>query len=353
MKKIKVLIVDDSAVIRKLFFALFKTQPDIEVVGLAEDPYQAREILVQKKPDLMILDIEMPRMDGISFLKKVMQHFPTRTIICSSLGKEGSEMYFKAIKAGALDVIEKPKIQMEKELSLAAKNFLEKVRAFASAEVNYHNDRSLIAKPSIAPALSLTDAVIAIAASTGGTEAIKTFLLGMPQNIPGTVIVQHMPPIYSKHFAVSLNKDLPFEVKEAESGDIVKQGRVLIAPGDFHMELKKSGHQLQVVLHQEPPLHSVRPAADYLLKSAAQLLGPKAIGVVLTGMGRDGAAGLLEMRKSGAATFAQDEASSVVYGMPKVAFEIGAAERVASIEKLASEVLQAVVKIKSNKSTAA
>lgn len=346
MSKIRVLIVDDSAVIRKLLEKIFSAAPDIEVVGTATDPYIARDKLVQLKPDVMTLDVEMPRMDGISFLEKVMQHFPTRTIIFSSLAKTGSETYFRAMEAGAIEILEKPSIDVSTGLESLSKTILESVRGVAKARIQPVTAPKLssanIAKPKSTSLARTTHQVVAVASSTGGTEALKVFLSGMPADIPGTLIVQHMPPGFTKSFAENLNKMFPFEVKEAQEGDQVVPGRVLLAPGNFHMELTRSGAYYYVKLHQEAPMHSVRPAADYLMKSVAKYVGKNALGVVLTGMGKDGADGLLEMKKAGAYTIAQNEETCVVYGMPQAAVNIGAADKVLPLDKIAGEILNVV-----------
>jgi two-component system chemotaxis response regulator CheB len=342
MSKIRVLIVDDSAVIRKLLEKFFSTAPDIEVVGTAADPYIARDKLVQLKPDVMTLDIEMPRMDGISFLEKVMQHMPTRTIIFSSLAKAGSDTYLRALEAGAIEVLEKPSLDVTKSMENASNDIVEKVRAVAKARLNAIRKvptTGIADKPKHTALARTTHQIIAVASSTGGTEALKVFLAGMPANIPGTLVVQHMPPGFTKSFAESLNKMFPFEVKEAEEGDQVFPGRVLIAPGNFHMEIYRSGAYYYVKLHQDVPLHSVRPAADYLMKSVAKFVGKNACGVVLTGMGKDGAEGLLEMKKAGAYTVAQNEETCVVYGMPQVAFNIGATDKVLPLDRIAADLL--------------
>lgn len=344
-KKIRVLIVDDSGIMRKVLEKLLSLSLEIEVVGMAEDAYVARDKLVQLKPDVMMLDIEMPKMDGITFLKKVMAHMPTRTIVCSSLGREGSEMYFKALEAGAVDVVEKPNLEAAQTQDAIAHMMIEKIKLVASAQWKSQAPTAaapVAAVPTKITFLPPTNNVIFVASSTGGTEALKVFLSGMPPQIPAMLIAQHMPPVFTKSFSQSLDKMFPFEVKEAEEGDEVIQGRVLIAPGNFHMEIKKKGSGFVAHLHQEAPMHNVRPAADYLLRSAAQKLGNKAIGVVLTGMGRDGADGLLEMRKAGAMTYAQDQTSCVVYGMPRVAAEIGAVEKVLPLDKIAPEILRRI-----------
>jgi two-component system chemotaxis response regulator CheB len=343
MSKIRVLIVDDSAVIRRLLEKFLSSSPDIEVVGSAADPYIARDKLVTLKPDVMTLDVEMPRMDGISFLEKVMQHMPTRTIIFSSLAKTGSETYFRALEAGAIEIMEKPSIDVSQSMEVLAAAIVDKVRSVARARLNpitkVATPLVAVTKAPVSALARTTHQLLAVASSTGGTEALKVFLSGMPANIPGTLIVQHMPPGFTKSFADNLNKMFPFEVKEAQEGDQVVPGRVLIAPGNFHMELYRSGAYYHVKLHQEAPLHSVRPAADYLMKSVAKYVGKNACGVVLTGMGKDGAEGLLEMKKAGAYTVVQSEKTCVVYGMPGAAVNLGAHEKILDLDKIAPDLL--------------
>lgn len=340
--KTRILIVDDSAVIRKLLEKIFSSAPDLEVVGTAADPYIARDKLVALKPDVMTLDVEMPRMDGISFLEKVMQHFPTRTIIFSSLAKTGSETYLRALEAGAIEIMEKPSIDVSQSLESLSQSILEKVRAVAKARINPVKKITSVSAASRAPSTSLartTHQLIAVASSTGGTEALKVFLSGMPADIPGTLVVQHMPSGFTKSFADNLNAMFPFEVKEAQDGDQVLPGRVLIAPGNYHMEIVRSGAFYSVKTHQGPALHSVRPAADYLMKSVAKYVGKNALGVVLTGMGKDGAEGLLEMKNAGAYTVVQNEETCVVYGMPAAAVALGAADKILPLDKIASDLL--------------
>ncbi|WP_374075692.1 chemotaxis response regulator protein-glutamate methylesterase [Bdellovibrio bacteriovorus] len=342
-QKIRILIVDDSAVIRKLLEKIFSSSPDIEVVGTASDPYIARDKLVSLKPDVMTLDVEMPRMDGISFLEKVMQHFPTRTIIFSSLAKTGSETYLRALEAGAIEIMEKPSIDVSQSLETLSQAIIEKVKAVAKARINPVKKVVPTSGPvqKVAPTsmARTTHQLIAVASSTGGTEALKVFLSGMPADIPGTLIVQHMPPGFTKSFAENLNNMFPFEVKEAQEGDQVVPGRVLIAPGNYHMEITRSGAFYYVKLHQGPALHSVRPAADYLMKSVAKYVGKNALGVVLTGMGKDGAEGLLEMKNAGAYTVAQNEETCVVYGMPAAAVALGAADKILPLDRIAGDLL--------------
>lgn len=343
-QKIRVLIVDDSAVIRKMLEKICSSSPDIEVVGTASDPYIARDKLIALKPDVMTLDVEMPRMDGISFLEKVMQHFPTRTIIFSSLAKTGSETYFRALEAGAIEILEKPSLDVSQNLQSLSQTIVDKIKAVAKARLQSTKPVSAVVKPaSTSTSLArTTHQLIAVASSTGGTQALKVFLSGMPADIPGTLIVQHMPPGFTKSFADNLNAMFPFEVKEAEEGDQVVPGRVLIAPGNYHMEIVRSGAFYHVKLHQGPALHSVRPAADYLMKSVAKYVGKNALGVVLTGMGKDGAEGLLEMQKAGAYTVVQSEETCVVYGMPGAAVALGAADKILPLEKIAGDLLECV-----------
>lgn len=350
MDKIKVLIVDDSAVIRKFLEKILSSDPDIQVVGTAMDPYQAREKIVELKPDVMTLDVEMPKMDGITFLSKVMKHFPIRTIVFSSLTAQGTETYLQAMAAGAIEVLEKPAIDVNQKLDQIASKITQTVKMVARSrlqplvEINSNLALKKSVKPEAQSLARTTNQMIAVASSTGGTEALKVFLRNMPADIPGTVIVQHMPPGFTKSFADHLNTMFPFEVKEAVEGDGVFPGRVLIAPGNYHMEVRRSGAKYTVTLHQDVALHSVRPAADYLLKSVAKYVGANAVGVVLTGMGKDGAEGLLEMKKAGSFNFAQDEKSCVVYGMPQAAVNIGAIDKVLSLDKIGNEVIDFVRK---------
>ncbi len=347
MSKIRVLIVDDSAVIRKLLDKIVSSAPDMEVVGTAMDPYIARDKLLQLKPDVMTLDVEMPRMDGISFLERVMQHFPTRTIIFSSLAKTGSETYLRALEAGAIEILEKPSIDVTQGLERLAQTIQEKIREVAKARINPITKfvpQENVVKSNPTAMSRTTHQLIAVASSTGGTEALKVFLSGMPADVPGTLIVQHMPPGFTKSFADNLNKMFPFEVKEAQDGDLVGPGKVLIAPGNYHMEIVRSGAFYHVKLHQGPTLHSVRPAADYLMKSVAKYVGKNAMGVVLTGMGKDGAEGLLEMKNAGAYTIAQNEKTCVVYGMPAAAVALGAAHEVLPLPDIAGKLISYVNK---------
>lgn len=333
---IRVLIVDDSSVMRRLLTRLLSGSPGIEVVGAAPDPYVAREMLVAKKPDVMTLDLEMPRMDGLSFLEKVMAHFPTRTLILSGHTPAGSDMARRALELGAVGVVEKPALADSGGIEAIGAQLVLKVRAAAACAM-----APKVPTP-LSPAASR--GLIAIASSTGGTEALKVMLRGLPRNSPGIVIVQHMPPEFTGAYAAHLNAILPFSVSEAKDRDRVEAGRILLAPGDFHMRVERDGADIVVRLDQGPPLHGVRPAADYLLSSAAKVGGKRSIGIVLTGMGRDGAEGLLAMRQAGAFTVVQDEKTSVVWGMPRAAHALGAAAKVAPLGKIAGYVEAAFTK---------
>lgn len=347
MSKIKVLIVDDSLVIRKMLEKIFATDTQIEIIGSVGDPYQAREKIFDLKPDVMMLDVEMPKMDGITFLEKVMKHFPIKTIVFSSVASHGSQTYLRAIEVGAVEVVEKPAIDVAKNLENIAKNIVQIVKDVHNAKliqrVSYEAKYSQDKKANQALAKT-TNQILAIASSTGGTEALKVLFKGMPADIPGTVVVQHMPPGFTKTFADHLNTIFPFEVKEAQEGDVVHPGRVLIAPGNFHMEIRRQGAKYVVTLHQQVQLHNVRPAADYLLRSVAQYVGANAVGVVLTGMGKDGAEGLLEMKKAGSYNFAQDEKTCVVYGMPSAAVNMGGVDKILPLDRIATEVLNQMKK---------
>lgn len=339
--KIRVLVVDDSAVIRKLMSKIITSCSDMELVGTAPDPFAARELIISQKPDVMTLDIEMPRMDGISFLEKVMQHLPIRTLIISSLAKEGSETALRALEVGAIDVVEKPSLDVTKSLEAMTESIASKIRMAARAKIQKIQPLGKTGGNKISTAMAkTTHQVLAIASSTGGTEALKVVLSSLPPDLPGTVIVQHMPAGFTRTYAKGLNDRFSFEVKEAEDGDKIVPGRVLIAPGNFHMEIVRNGAYYHAKLHQEPPLHGVRPAADFLMKSVAKYVGANAIGVVLTGMGKDGAEGLLEMKKAGALTISQSEKTCVVYGMPQAAENVGAVLKVIDLDKIGAELCQ-------------
>jgi len=340
-RDIKVLVVDDSAVVRKVFSEQLSKQKGIVVIGTAPDPYVARDKIVKLKPDVITLDIEMPRMDGITFLKKLMKYYPLPVIIVSSLSTKGSKIALEALSLGALEVISKPSAAYsvgDMSLQLA-----EKIRAVYGAKmmaspVQNTEKKPLISIGSMALAAT-TNKIIAIGASTGGTEAIKNVLTRLPHNTPGIVVVQHMPAQFTTSFAQRLDELCQMRVKEAQNGDTVINGQVLIAPGNYHMIFKRIGARYYVEVKTGPLVHYQRPAVDVLFKSVARFAGANALGIILTGMGKDGAAGMLDMKKAGAINIAQDENSSVVFGMPKEAINIGAVDYVQDIHSIASKTI--------------
>ncbi|MEN9528392.1 MAG: hypothetical protein RI932_265 [Pseudomonadota bacterium] len=334
-RKIKVLVVDDSAVVQTLITKILAADPQIEVVGAAPDAYVAREMLVRHIPDVMTLDIGMPKLDGLRFLEKVMRHFPTRTVIISGQTEKESRTAQRALSLGAADVIPKSDLDIARGAKVVSDNLLERIHVAAGK-------RLAELKPVLTG--SHSSLLLAIAASTGGPEAIKTVLTQLPANIPPTLIVQHMPAFFTKSFAENLNSLCSFEVREARHGEPLQDGVALIAPGNFHMTVVKVAGRLCVSLNQNPLLHGVRPAADPLFESIAPLMGSRAIGVILTGMGRDGAEGLLRMRQSGSYNIAQDEASCVVNSMPHEAMELGAVQIVSPLDEIASVIVSEITK---------
>lgn len=344
MNKIRVLIVDDSAIVRKIFSEELSKYPDIEVIGVAPDPYVARDKIVSLKPDVITLDIEMPRMDGLTFLKKLMKYYPLPTIIVSSLTPKGGKLTLEAMDIGAVDVIAKPGSSYS--VGDMSAQLAEKIRAasrvrMVKREMTEMAEGAEDAEPVKALAQT-SNKVIAIGASTGGTEALKKVLIKMPPNSPGIVIVQHMPANFTTAFAARLNDLCQISVKEAQDNDSVTPGMALLAPGNFHMILRRSGARYYVEVKTGPMVHHQRPAVDILFKSTAKYVGSNAIGVILTGMGSDGAEGLLEMKKAGASTIAQDEKSCVVFGMPKEAIKLGAADKIVALDLIASEIVKMV-----------
>lgn len=343
MKQIKVLIVDDSAIVRKVFSEELSRYSDIQVVGTAPDPFAARDKIVFLQPDVITLDIEMPRMDGLTFLKKLMKFHPLPVVIVSSLTPKGGRLTLEAMDLGAVDVIAKPGSAYS--VGDMSAQLAEKIRGASRARINRAQVREDIETErveSIKALAQTTNQVIAIGASTGGTEALKVVLTRMPPNSPGIVVVQHMPANFTTAFAERLNSICQITVKEARNNDSVTTGTALIAPGNYHMILRRSGARYYVEIKTGPMVHHQRPAVDILFKSTAKYAGPNAIGVILTGMGADGAAGLLEMKKTGARTIAQDEASCVVFGMPKEAIKTGAADKVIPLNQIASEIVRMV-----------
>jgi len=334
-RKIRVLIVDDSAIVRKVLTEALASEPDLEVVGTAPDPYVARDKIVSLRPDVLTLDIEMPRMDGLTFLKKLMRFHPIPVIVISSLAQSSSQAALEALQLGAVEVLAKPGGPYS--VGELKHDLPHKVRAAANA-------RLVRAKPQLSaptPTLLLPGAnsstVIAIGASTGGTEAIREVLTGLPQNMPGILIVQHIPPVFSLAFAKRLNDLCRLHVKEAADGDRLTAGLVLIAPGNFHMTLLKTGGEYRVAIQKGPRVCYQRPSVDVLFESVAKVAKGDAIGAILTGMGSDGAQGLLQMKRAGARTIAQDEGSCVVFGMPREAIRMGAVDHIVPLDRVAAE----------------
>jgi two-component system chemotaxis response regulator CheB len=335
---IKVLVVDDSAVVRQTLEKELSKDAEIEVIGTASDPYIARDKIVALKPDVITLDIEMPRMDGLTFLRKLMAHYPLPVIIVSSLSTEGSKIALEALDCGALEVMCKPGAaytvgDMSIELREKIKSVARANRTLSSNSFSGERGR---------PLSRTTDRVVVIGASTGGTKAIEVLVQEFPSNAPGTVIVQHMPAGFTKAFAERLNSLSQVEVVEAVDGDSVVPGKVLIAPGNRHMVIKRSGARYFVEVKDGPLVGHHRPSVDVLFQSAALCLGTNAIGVMLTGMGTDGAKGMLKMREMGSTNLAQDESTSVVYGMPKSAVELGAVHEVHPLGKITARILEIV-----------
>jgi two-component system, chemotaxis family, protein-glutamate methylesterase/glutaminase len=337
----RVLVVDDSAVVREILAQQLSRDPEIQVVGAAPDPFVARDLIVQKEPDVITLDLEMPRMDGITFLRKLMHFHPMPVIVVSSLTRAGGGLAMEALAAGAVDVMCKPGASYT--VGDMADELKEKVKAAAVVDVKRRRAATPVAATAPVPSLSrTTNQVLAIGASTGGTVALEAILKALPVNVPGIVITQHMPETFTKFFADRLDDLCALRVKEGEEGDSVVPGVALIAPGNRHMLLKRSGARYVVSIKDGPLVNHHRPSVDVMFQSVARAAGKNAVGVILTGMGGDGAKGLLEMRQSGASTIAQDEASCVVFGMPKVAIELGAAERVLPIDRIPDGIVQAL-----------
>lgn len=335
---IRVLIVDDSAIVRQVLTEGLSKLDDIEVVGSAIDPYMARDKIASLKPDVITLDVEMPRMDGLTFLSKLMQHHPLPVVVVSSLTPENSENALRALSLGAVEIVNKPGTQFS--VPDVQKNLAKAIRTAARAKVFARKNDDTKKTVTSYKQLETTHKIIAIGASTGGTQAIEAVLKDFPANAPGTVICQHMPQGFTASFAKRLNQVCAMEVREAKDGDAVVPGVALVAPGNKHMLLQKSGAKYFVVLKDGPPVHYQRPAVDVLFQSVARHAGQNAIGVILTGMGADGAKGLLDMKNSGAYTFAQDEQSCVVFGMPKAAIQLNAAEEVLPLHSVTKAVFR-------------
>ncbi|MFA5074276.1 MAG: chemotaxis response regulator protein-glutamate methylesterase [Nitrospirota bacterium] len=351
-KKIKVLIVDDSALVRQTLQEILSSDREIQVIATASDPFIAAEKIRHQVPDVIMLDVEMPRMDGITFLQKIMTQHPIPVVICSSLSDATSETALKALEYGAVEIITKPrlgtKIFLEEarvricDVIKAAAYVNIKQRAFVPPEVIPKLTADVVlskASPNSEAMIRTTEKVAVVGASTGGTEALKNFLEAMPLDSPGIVIVQHMPEHFTKAFANRLDTTCKISVKEAESGDTVIRGQALIAPGNHHLLLKRSGARYYVEIKDGPLVSRHRPSVDVLFRSTARYAGKNAVGVIMTGMGDDGAKGMLEMKEAGATTVAQDENTCVVFGMPKKAIDLGAVDKVLPLDRIPSAVL--------------
>jgi two-component system chemotaxis response regulator CheB len=347
-RKIKVLIVDDSAVVRQSLSEIIDSDKDLEVLATASDPFVAAKKIKSQVPDVITLDIEMPKMDGLTFLRKIMSQYPIPVVIISSLTAEGTETALKALEYGAVEIITKPQMYSKDFIVESKMRICEAIKGAAQARVRR---KVLLSSMRVEPKYSAdavlppvvthsmiktTDVVVSVGASTGGTEALAQFLKELPPNSPGIVIVQHMPEVFTKSFAERLNEICKITVKEASNGDSVINGRALIAPGNYHTLLKRSGARYYVEVKEGPFVNRHRPSVDVLFRSTAKYAGANAIGIIMTGMGDDGAKGLLEMRNAGAKTIAQDEESSIVFGMPKEAIKLDAAEKVLHLNKIAS-----------------
>lgn len=354
-KKIRVLIVDDSASVRQTLTSVLESDPAIEVIGTASDPFMAAKRIQEEVPDVITLDVEMPRMDGITFLRKLMSQRPIPVVMCSSLTEAGSETLLQALEAGAVDIILKPRIGAVDHLAESAMRICEVVKSAAVARVGRKRPSfgsaaasgaqakltadAVLPPPSGKAMARTTEMVVCVGASTGGTEALREMLIRLPANSPGVVIVQHMPDRFTAAFAKRLNSLCEVEIKEAADGDPVLRGHVLIAPGDRHLLLERQGARYHVSVRAGPLVSRHRPSVDVLFRSAARAAGANAMGVIMTGMGDDGARGMLEMHQAGAFTVAQDEATSVVFGMPKEAIAHGGVDKILPLDQLAREIL--------------
>lgn len=360
MNKLKVLIVDDSALIRQLLTKLLEDDKGIEVVGTASDPYVAREKIKELKPDVLTLDVEMPRMDGLTFLKNLMRLRPMPVVMISSLTEKGADVTLRAMELGAIDFITKPKLDVKSGMEEYQSEIIEKVKIAAGAKVNAlvtatskksesvheidvppkHSADAILSEKTKATHFKTTDKVIAIGASTGGTEAIRALMREMPADMPGMVITQHIPAAFSGPFAERVNKESAMTVCEAVDGQQILPGHAYIAPGDQHLIVERSGARYICKLNDGPPVNRHKPSVDVLFRSVAQNIGPNAVGVILTGMGDDGARGLVEIKGMNALTIAQDENSSVVWGMPGEAVKMGGAEEVLPLDKIGARLIK-------------
>jgi len=356
-RKIRVLVVDDSSVVRQTMQELLSSSPQIEVMATAADPFIAAEKIRQEVPDVITLDVEMPRMDGVTFLQKIMSQHPIPVVICSSLTGSGSETAIRALEYGAVDIITKPRMGAKQFLEESKVRIVDAVKAASVAKIHKlgafrsHDIApkltadAVLAKPSTTRAMAqTTERIVLIGASTGGTEALRLILESLPLDSPGIVIVQHMPEHFTAAFAQRLNSICRVSVKEAADGDSVLRGHALLAPGNKHILLKRSGARYYVEVKDGPLVCRHRPSVDVLFRSAARYAGKNAVGVIMTGMGDDGAKGMKEMKDTGAFTIAQDEASSIVFGMPKEAIKLGAVDKVASLNQIATNFIRAAMR---------
>lgn len=349
-KKIRVLVVDDSAVVRQTLVEILSSDHSIDVIGTASDPFVAAQRIEEEVPDVITLDVEMPKMDGITFLQKIMGQNPIPVVICSSLAGEGSETALKALEYGAVDIITKPKLGTKQFLEESKIHICDVVKAASLVNVKRKTIHSNIIQPKLTAdaviskatnrsMVETTEKVVVVGASTGGTEALKVFLESLPLDSPGIVIVQHMPENFTSAFAKRLDKLCKISVKEAEDGDSVIRGRALIAPGNYHMLLKRSGARYYVEIKEGPLVSRHRPSVDVLFRSASRYAGKNAVGVIMTGMGDDGAKGMLELKEAGAQNIAQDEKTCVVFGMPHEAIKLGAADKILPLQNISGAVL--------------
>jgi two-component system, chemotaxis family, protein-glutamate methylesterase/glutaminase len=359
-RRVRVLIVDDSASVRQTMTEILSADPEIEVIGTASDPFVAARRIQDEVPDVITLDVEMPRMDGITFLRKLMAQHPLPVVMCSSLTEDGSATLMQALEAGAVDVILKPRLDVPQFLHEASIRICDSVKAAARARVkggsanrSDKHTRSFVPEPKLTADVMMpppiaghamartTETIVCIGASTGGTESLRVVLEALPMDCPGVAIVQHMPEKFTEAFARRLDGLCAMEVKEAIDGDTVMRGRVLIAPGNRHMLLQRSGARYYVAVKDGQLVSRHRPSVDVLFRSAARFAGANAVGIIMTGMGDDGARGMGEMKEAGALTIAQDEASCVVFGMPKEAIARGAANKIMPLDFLAAEIIRA------------
>lgn len=357
MSKLRVLVVDDSAVVRQTLSSILNSDPRIEVIATASDPFFAAKKIAKEVPDVITLDVEMPRMDGLTFLRKIMSQHPLPVVIISSLTTQGTETGIKALEYGAVEIITKPQMNTKEFFEESKIRICDAVKAAAYAKVSRRKARPMpkattmqvqpkYTADAILPAttnksmIKTTELVVAVGASTGGTEALRVFLEAQPVDAPGIIIVQHMPEHFTRSFAERLDSICKISVKEAKNGDTVTRGKALIAPGNYHMLLKRSGARYYVEIQEGALVNRHRPSVDVLFRSTARYAGKNAIGVIMTGMGDDGAKGLLEMKQAGAFTIAQDEKSCVVFGMPKEAIAIDAADKILPLDKIAGAITE-------------